>query len=349
MSEIETKPAPAASPEKREASKRPPMRGRIYTGVGDQGQTMLLGKVKVWKDSPRVCVYGTLDEATSAMGLARASTKSEDLCRDILDVQGELIGVMAEMATAPGVPLIAPPVGEPQVQRLEKLIDHYEQERIATGQFVRPGVSVASAAFDLARTVVRRAERYLVTLSHEEEVNPFLFKYINRLSDLLYVMARIDEQREIRDIVVEEMSESTNGKPASAARALDLATCDRLVEAGMRRAKEIGVPMVVAVTDASGNLLELRRMDNALIVSITLAPQKAYTAATVRMPTENLAKLSQPGESLYGIDISVPNLTLLGGGLPLVVDGVVIGAVGASGGAIDQDIDVAQAMTAALH
>ena len=129
---------------------------------------------------------------------------------------------------------------------------------------------------------------------------------------------------------------------------LCLSDCDRMIEAGIRRANEVGVPMVLSVVDAGGHVMETRRMDDALVVSIALAPHKAYTAATVRMPTQDLARVSQPGESLYGIDVNIPNLTLVGGGLPLRQDGRVVGAVGVSGGSVEQDVDVAQAMVHAL-
>ena len=129
---------------------------------------------------------------------------------------------------------------------------------------------------------------------------------------------------------------------------LTLKDCDRMVEAGMRRAVEIGVPMVLTVVNDSGNTIELRRMDDALEVSVTLAPHKAYTAATVRLPTHELAELSQPGQPLFGIDVNMPKLTLVGGGLPLKINNKLVGAVGVSGGSVEQDIDVAQAMVAAL-
>ncbi len=325
---------------------------RIYTKFGDAGQTMLLGKVKVWKDDPRIEVYGTLDEATSALGLARATTRYNDICRDVLDLQGELIGVMTELATPPEVTPVIPPLVEAQVERLERRIDAYEEERIQTRAFVRPGGSPASASLDLARAMVRRAERGLVTLSRQTNVNPALLRYLNRLSDLLYVMARVDEQREIKRLVQRTLASAQEGvsnTQMNAQTGLSLTICDRLIEAGIRRAEEIGVPMVLAVVDASGQLLELRRMDNALLVSVSLAPNKAYTAAVARMPTADLARLAQPGESLYGIDVNLPHLTLLGGGIPIVVNGTVVGAVGASGGAIDQDITVAQAMVEAYQ
>jgi corrinoid adenosyltransferase len=320
--------------------------GHVYTRFGDAGQTRLLGRAVVSKDHPRVAVYGTLDEASSALGLARATTRYDDVVDLVLNLQGELTQVMSLLATPPGLDPPVPPLTATQIKRLEGQIDCFEAEILATGFFVRPGGSQASAALHLARTIVRRAEREMVGLSRAESVDPLLLQYLNRLSDLLYVMARVDEQREIRRLVVSAMQ---SGAPAQAGGALNLAGCDRMIEAGIRRAQEIGVPMVLAVVDSGGNLLELRRMDNALLVSTSLAPRKAYTAVALRMPTSKLAELAQPGAPLFGIDVSTPELTLVGGGLPVtdVGGGVVVGAVGVSGGSVEQDTDVAQAMLAA--
>ena len=330
----------------------------IYTRGGDKGETSMLGGARVPKDSLRIEVYGTLDEATSTLGLARSTTRHDDICQEIIALQGEFIGVMAELAAGSGPvkqKVTIPRVEPAQVERLERTIDKYESERIPSKQFVRPGGSTAAAALDLARTIVRRAERRLITLSREEDVNPHLIAYFNRLSDLLYVMARVDEQREIEHAVVQQFRAlgleavlRDGPTKGDTAMTLCLSDCDRMIEAGIRRAKEVGVPMVLSVVDAGGHVMETRRMDDALVVSIALAPHKAYTAATVRMPTQDLARVSQPGESLYGIDVNIPNLTLVGGGLPLRQDGRVVGAVGVSGGSVEQDVDVAQAMVNAL-
>jgi cob(I)alamin adenosyltransferase len=212
---------------------------------------------------------------------------------------------------------------------------------------VRPGGSPAAAAIDMARTFVRRAERRLVSLAREEALNEHLIEHLNRLSDLLYVMARVDEERAIARAVERELL-ALRGELGGTYMALTLADCDRMVEAGMRRAEALGVPMVLAVVDAGGQLLETRRMDGALVVSITLAPSKAHTAAVVRMPTLELSRLARPEAPLFGIDVSIPNLTLVGGGLPLRHGGAVVGAVGVSGGSVEQDIEVAEAMVAAL-
>lgn len=330
--------------------------GKIYTRGGDTGETSLLTGGRVPKDDPRVNVYGTLDEATSALGMARAATGSDEICADIIELQGELINIMAEAAARPSSrpsKVEVPQATPEQVTRLERKIDHYVSQRVETGRFVRPGVSLAAGALDLARATVRRAERLLVALDRTESVNPILIQYINRLSDLLYVMARIDEQREIERIIMNSIKAVNNGvlregKEVHRTMSLTLSVCDRIVEAGIKRAEAIGVPMVLAVVNESGNTIELRRMDDALEVSVELAPHKAYSAATVRMPTHELAELSQPGQPLFGIDVNIPRLTLVGGGLPLKANGKLVGAVGVSGGSVEQDIDVAQAMVAAF-
>jgi len=335
------------------------MSGKVYTRGGDAGQTSLLGGIRVEKDDARIEVYGTLDEGTSMLGMARATTQYDDLCRHIIDIQGELIPIMAEAAFMKGekeLKFDIPQVKPEQVTRLEGIIDFYNKEWIQTGQFVRPGGSQAAGMLDMARAIFRRAERRLVSLNRQEALNPHLIKYVNRLSDTLYVLARIDEQRtliqtitdnlptEMRTAVMQENGRSSQGETGMAPT---LKECDRMVEAGMKKAAEIGVPMVLTVVDQNGDIIESRRMDDALIVSVTLAPHKAYTAATVRLATHELAKVAQPGQSLYSIDVNLPKITLVGGGLPLTKDGKVVGAVGVSGGSVTQDIAVAEAMVAA--
>jgi len=332
------------------------MSGKVYTRGGDAGQTSLLGGIRVEKDTARIEVYGTLDEGTSMLGMARAITQYDDLCRHIIDIQGELIPIMAEAAFVKGekeLKFDVPQVQPEQVTRLEGIIDFYNQEWIQTGQFVRPGGSQASGMMDMARAIFRRAERRLISLNRHEALNPHLMKYVNRLSDTLYVLARIDEQRTLIQTITNNLpiEMKTAVIPQNSQGEIDMAPtlneCDRMVEAGMKKAQEIGCPMVLTVVDQNGDVIESRRMDDALIVSITLAPHKAYTAATVRLATHELAKVAQPGESLYSIDVNLPKITLVGGGLPLSKDGKVVGAVGVSGGSVEQDIAVAEAMVAA--
>jgi ATP:cob(I)alamin adenosyltransferase len=337
------------------------MKAEIYTRGGDTGQTSLLGGARVDKDDPRVEVYGTLDEATSALGLARATSRYDDICTLIIELQGQFIPIMSEIASLPGTQLKKGPLPHlqaEQVQDLERAIDHYNAEWIQSKQFTRPGGSQASAAMDLARSICRRAERRLISLGRTEEINPELLKYLNRLSDLLYVLARIDEQRTIVDAIFSQLNLSSIDFTVDQNQTLvrkeaktmppSLNDCERMMQAGIKKAQAIGTPMVLSIVDPNGDVLDTRRMDDALLISVTLAPHKAYTAAAARMPTADLARASQPGQSLYGIDASLPKVTLVGGGIPLCRDGKVVGAVGVSGGPVEQDIAVAQAMVEAF-
>lgn len=329
----------------------------IYTKKGDQGETSLLGGIRVPKDSLRIDVYGTLDEVTSALGLARATTQSRDLAEVIYDLQGEFIDIMGELASDP--------VQEPKpnasgkafvyrteahhVERLEKLIDQFQSECLPQHEFVRPGGSPASAALDMARTFVRRAERRLIALGRQEAVNPNLFRYFNRLSDLFHTMARLDEQRTMKQMVRDALKQAGVGdKQGQAMKTLNLEDCDRLISAGMKRAEAIGIPMVLSVVDAFGQLIAFKRMDNALGVSVTLSPNKAYSAAVLRMETKELDNLARCDGPLAGIDANMPKLTRIGGGIPLMCQGILLGAVGVSGGSVEQDVDVARTMVEAL-
>lgn len=121
---------------------------------------------------------------------------------------------------------------------------------------------------------------------------------------------------------------------------LDLAL--EIIAAAREKAKEINVPMVIAVVDASGNLVAQQRMDGALLVSIDISLNKAYTAVAVQIPTHELAIVSQPGQPLFGIhNANGGRITIFGGGLPLQRNGEIVGAIGVSGGSVEEDIQCA--------
>ncbi len=125
---------------------------------------------------------------------------------------------------------------------------------------------------------------------------------------------------------------------------LDLNDAGRLLDGARARSFQIGVPMCIAVTDASGNLVAFERMDGGKITSVTIAIDKAYTAAAAKKATHEYGTASQPGAPAYGINSAIGGrLMVVGGGLPVIVSGEVVGAVGVSSGTPDQDRDVAQA------
>ena len=168
---------------------------RIYTKTGDDGTTGLLYGGRVRKDDLVTEAYGTTDEAVAALGLARALCDEGTLAADLLTLQRELFVVGADLATNPDERTKLEPevslVTEAMVARLERRIDDLVERRPLPNAFVVPGANPASAAIDLARSVVRRAERHVVALEAAgREVNPDVRRYLNRLSDLLFVLAR---------------------------------------------------------------------------------------------------------------------------------------------------------------
>ena len=173
----------------------------IVTGGGDQGETSLLYGGRVPKDDPRTEAYGALDEAISAMGLARALSASREVAEGLLELERECFTVGAELATDPGLRSRLekhfPVLAAAAPQRLEEWVHRLEREVGIPAGFVLPGASPAAAAIDLARSLVRRAERRAVTLQRQGQLgNPEVLRYLNRLSDLLFMLARQEEAGE---------------------------------------------------------------------------------------------------------------------------------------------------------
>jgi cob(I)alamin adenosyltransferase len=168
---------------------------RIYTTTGDDGTTGMLYGGRVPKDDPVTEAYGTTDEAVAVLGLARSLSTDATIAQEILTLQRELFVVGADLATnpaergklEPGVSLVTVAMTE----RLERRIDALVAERPLPSFFVVAGANPASAALDVARATVRRAERAVVGLERGgREVNPEVRRYLNRLSDLVFVLAR---------------------------------------------------------------------------------------------------------------------------------------------------------------
>lgn len=181
------------------------MPDKVYTRKGDDGSTQLLfaGKTRVAKSSARVNAYGDGDEAVAALGVARAeatAAAADDVAEVVLGLQRELFVLNAELATAatdterlePGVSLVT----QEMVDALESTIDDLTGRFAQPSDFIVPGNSRLGAALDLAARVVRRAERSIDALAREEEVRPTARAYVNRLADLVWVLARYAERAE---------------------------------------------------------------------------------------------------------------------------------------------------------
>ncbi len=165
---------------------------KIYTRTGDDGTTSLYGGSRLSKGDARVAAYGTIDEANSAVGLARAHGLPDDVDEVLEGVQRDLFVLGAELASGHnaqaklGMELI----GVEDIARLEAAIDSAEQGLPPLRTFILPGGTPGASALHLARTVARRAERELVRLAEQSEVRAEIVAYANRLSDLLFVLAR---------------------------------------------------------------------------------------------------------------------------------------------------------------
>lgn len=130
--------------------------------------------------------------------------------------------------------------------------------------------------------------------------------------------------------------------------AITLTTATKVVDAAIEKAREIGQPMNIAVVDDGGHLVAFARMDGAIKASIDISIKKARTSILMNAPTSALMPLAQPGAELYGLEQTSGGLIIFGGGIPLSVDGVVVGAIGVSAGSVEQDVSVADAGVAAL-
>lgn len=166
---------------------------RLYTRRGDQGETDLLGE-RVAKDDPRIELIGELDETTSLLGLARSFIESERAATLMIDVQRDLYRIMADLAFVTDVRPAGYETSAAWVERIERLTDELTLEIEIPREFVLPGGTQASASLDVARAVVRRAERRAVRLLRAGVItNEQIIGYLNRLSSLLFVLARFVE------------------------------------------------------------------------------------------------------------------------------------------------------------
>ena len=171
---------------------------KIYTRRGDAGETDLLGGARVAKDDPRVEAYGEVDEVNACLGAALATTSHEDLRalgarlqEELFELGAHLAAPHAERRRKGGVPEI----GDAEVRHLEERIDAFEAELGPLQHFILPGGTPAAACFHVARTVCRRAERRAVALARGEGLDAPMLRYLNRLSDLLFVLARLENRR----------------------------------------------------------------------------------------------------------------------------------------------------------
>lgn len=163
---------------------------KVYTKTGDKGATSLYTGQRVSKGGLRVDTYGTIDEVQAVLGLARAVAKKDSVKEEIYRVERDLWMLMADVASIGKEPTIT----DEHIAHLEQIIDKYDAELKPLTKFLIPGDTHAGACLDVARTVVRRAERLFWRLRDEEEVHEVNIRYLNRLSDLCYIWGRVETE-----------------------------------------------------------------------------------------------------------------------------------------------------------
>ncbi len=299
----------------------------LYTKKGDGGRASTITRMNIPKNSPIFELLGTLDEFTSALGVAKRKAPAS-LAPLLEEIQGHVIALNGELA---GGQKFA--TGE-KVRQLEAAIDSLMENVPPFSGFILPGGSEGGAALDLARAVARRAERCAVAASQTGGVNRDVLAWMNRLSDLLYALAR----------VCDRTTPAPSPAPAAPVMASALTAdgfCDQaaaLCRALRLRAREQGFRVVAAVCDAGGNAVALQRDDDAYIASVDVASNKAFTAVSLKMTTEQVGRLAQPGAPLYGVQhTNQGRIVIFGGGAPLMRGGVIVGGLGVSGGSAEQD------------
>ena len=313
---------------------------KVYTKSGDKGETSLFGGSRVSKDDPRVMAYGSVDTLGAHIGFLKALVQ-EDVIKTLLDdIQKDLFTLSAELASDDrGREKLVSRIDGKDIEKLEAQIDNWSQSLPPVKGWIIPGNDMLSSFAHIARTAAREAERVSIAAVGTNPEYSFLLKYLNRLSDYIFTLSRwLDYQSQLEIIkknVLKRLSSNANSVYECA---------DDVIEGCLEKALEMGIKVNIAVVDNGCHLVGFKRMEDAFIGSIDIAINKAKTAMRFKMTTAALGSLSKPDQPLYGIQLSNNCETVIfGGGYPIIVDGNVIGAVGISGGSVEEDEVIAEA------
>ena len=174
---------------------------KIYTKTGDDGNTGLQGDFKISKSHPRIIAYGTIDEVNAAIGVVLTNTLDDDVSQLLNQIQNDLFLLGSDLSNQ-NLNDLKNRVTLEMIENLEESIDTFESELSPITNFILPGGNIAAAQIHQVRTIVRRAETLVVKLSDKDEINSNSIKYLNRLSDLMFVMGRLINKRNgVEDII----------------------------------------------------------------------------------------------------------------------------------------------------
>ena len=194
--------------------------------------------------------------------------------------------------------------------------------------------------------IIKKIQRRFLLLSKSRRIKLELINYISKSRDFFHIVYKFIQEKVMVKYVIELVSEKLSSIDMDSNLSLEKAR--KIIRAGERKAKEMNIAAVFAVVNPEGNLIIEERMDNAILVSVEVAYKKAYTAAALKLNTQDLTALVQPGAMFYGLQ-SDPKYIVFGGGMLLKVDGKIVGAVGVSGGSAQEDMEIAKACVKAFE
>ena len=369
----------------------------VYTGYGDKGMTDLSHTKNVSKSDDRICLMGSVEELMSHIGLVRVLVDDVDVVR-MLEKISETLKKIIDGVSDPYNREFK--VSEDRTELLEEEIGRMKEIFSGERLPILPGDSRVAAEIDVTRAVARRAERELALVSVKFGSDTGAKKYMNRLSDYFYVLARyvdvakIGEKKEAAGTVennanvaagtaepqTEQIQQNTlmqaqntqenvsavttaGGNTAMAQNdsmaantamiqevlkrmgiqgRITLDSAKRLIEKIEQEALRRNRPSVIAVCSPDGNPVAVHVMDGSFLVSFDMAVKKAYTSVAVKMSTMELSRLTQPGQTFYGLGKMSDNIVIFGGGVPLKVGDTIIGGLGISGGTGEEDNSLAE-------
>ena len=387
----------------------------VYTGYGDKGMTDLSHTKNVSKSDDRICLMGSVEELMSHIGLVRVLVDDVDVVR-MLEKISETLKKIIDGVSDPYNREFK--VSEDRTELLEEEIGRMKEIFSGEKLPILPGDSRVAAEVDVTRAVARRAERELALVSVKFGSDTGAKKYMNRLSDYFYVLARYVDVAKIKEkkaeaaesvqgavrsenagteIVENTANVATNASVANAGGQdpqlaqkndvqafnvqdktvtttaggntamaqndsmaantamiqevlkrmgiqgrITLDSAKRLIEKIEQEALRRNKPSVIAVCTPDGNPVAVHVMDGSFLVSFDMAVKKAYTSVAVKMSTMELSRLTQPGQTFYGLGKMSDSIVIFGGGVPLKVGDTIIGGLGISGGTGEEDNSLAE-------
>ena len=233
-----------------------------------------------------------------------------------------------------------------ETKNIENCILKYSNTLSLNDEYKIPEENEEVLVAYLLYIIIKKIQRRFTMLSKNREIKLELMNYINKSRDFSHIVYKSLQEKIMIKYVVELISEKLSSIDID--NSLSLEKARKIIRAGEKKAKEMNLPAVFAIVNSEGNLIIEERMDNAILVSIDVAYKKAYTAAALKLNTEDLTALVQPGAMFYGLQ-SDPKYIVFGGGMLLKVDGKIVGAVGVSGGSAQEDMEIARACVKAFE